>query len=78
MVEVNVTEAQANLAQLLARVEQGEEVVITRQGTPIAVLSSHTKRLKRFVSHADLRSTQKKSVISSLEHTQAMREEARY
>ena len=78
MVEVNVTEAQASLTQLLERVEQGEEVVITHQGRPIAVLSPHTKRLKRFVSHADLRATQKKSEVSSLEHIQAMREEARY
>ena len=78
MVEVNVAEAQTCLAQLLERVEQGEEVVITRQGRPIAVLSSHAKRLKRFVSHAELRATQKKSEVSSLEHIQAMREEARY
>jgi len=66
MIEVNVTEAQTTLTQLLERIEQGEEVVITRQGKPIAVLSSHTNRLERFMSHADLRSTQKKSATLSI------------
>jgi prevent-host-death family protein len=35
---VNVQEADATLSALLSRVEQGEEVVIARDGTPIAKL----------------------------------------
>jgi prevent-host-death family protein len=35
---VNVHEAKSQLSRLLARVEQGEEIVIARAGTPVAVL----------------------------------------
>ena len=34
-----VTEAKAHLSALLARVEGGEEIVITRRGIPVARLS---------------------------------------
>lgn len=37
-VQVNVQEAKTRLSQLLARAENGEEVVIARDGTPIAAL----------------------------------------
>jgi prevent-host-death family protein len=36
---VDVTEAEAHLAELLAKVEAGEEVIISRSNTPIAHLS---------------------------------------
>lgn len=36
MAVYNVHEAKAQLSQLLARVEAGEEVVIARGGTPVA------------------------------------------
>ena len=36
MTKVNVHEAKTNLSRLLAKVEAGEEVVITRRGTPVA------------------------------------------
>ena len=78
MIEVNVTKVQINFIQFLDRVEQGEEVVITCQGKLIAVLSAYRKQFKRFVSYADLRSTQKRAEISSLEHLQAMRQETPY
>ncbi len=38
MYEVNVHEAKTHLSRLLARVAQGEEVVIARAGKPIARL----------------------------------------
>ena len=38
MVTVNVREAKTSLSSLLARVEAGEEVVIARNGTPVARL----------------------------------------
>lgn len=34
-----VAEAKAHLSELLARVEKGEELVITRRGRPVAQLS---------------------------------------
>jgi prevent-host-death family protein len=38
MKQVNVHEAKTSLSQLLLDVEQGEEVVIARQGVPVARL----------------------------------------
>lgn len=35
---MNVQEAKTRLSQILARAEQGEEVVIARDGTPVARL----------------------------------------
>ena len=44
---VNVREAKANLSRLLAQVEAGEEVIITRNGKPVAKLVSVGKRGRR-------------------------------
>ena len=38
MTTVNVREAKTNLSKLLAQVEAGEEVVIARNGKPVARL----------------------------------------
>ena len=40
MAKVNVHEAKTHLSRLLQRVEQGEEVVIARDGKPVAKLVS--------------------------------------
>ena len=47
MVTVNVHEAKTHLSRLLAQVEAGEEVVIARNGNPVARLVSCTRRSKR-------------------------------
>ena len=39
MTTFTVAEAKAHLSELLARVEKGEELVITRRGRPVASLS---------------------------------------
>jgi prevent-host-death family protein len=44
---VNVHEAKSTLSALLARVEQGEEVVIARNGQPIAKLVRVVPETKR-------------------------------
>ena len=36
MITVNVHEAKTNLSRLLAKVEAGEDVIIARNGTPVA------------------------------------------
>lgn len=41
METVNVHEAKTHLSRLLERVERGEEIVIARAGTPIAVLTRY-------------------------------------
>ena len=38
---MNVHEAKTHLSKLLARVEDGEEIVIARDGRPIAVLNPY-------------------------------------
>jgi prevent-host-death family protein len=40
---VNVHEAKTHLSRLLAQVEAGEEVVIARDGNPIAILTAFKK-----------------------------------
>jgi prevent-host-death family protein len=37
--QVNIHEAKTQLSRLLSRVEQGEEIIIARAGTPVARLS---------------------------------------
>ena len=44
---VNVHEAKTHLSRLLAQVEAGEEVVIARNGKPVARLVSVRRRGKR-------------------------------
>lgn len=47
MQEVNIQEAQAQLPLLLTQVETGEEIVITRNGKPVARLVGCRPRGKR-------------------------------
>jgi prevent-host-death family protein len=42
--QVNVHEAKTHLSKLLERVEAGEEIVIARNGTPVAKLVKHEPR----------------------------------
>ena len=44
MLTVNIHEAKTNLSRLLAQVEAGEEVVIARNGKPVARLVRVQKR----------------------------------
>ena len=44
MVTVNVHEAKTNLSRLLAQVEAGEDVVIARNGKPVARLVEYSQR----------------------------------
>lgn len=44
MTQVNVHEAKTTLSKLLERVERGEEIVIARNGTPVAKLSRYTAK----------------------------------
>ena len=43
MIVSTVTEAKANLSALLEKVAQGEEVILSRAGKPIAVLQPYQK-----------------------------------
>ena len=46
MKQVNVHEAKTQLSRLLQDVEDGEEVVIARNGTPVAKLVPHVEQRK--------------------------------
>ena len=46
MITVNVHEVKTNLSRLLAQVESGEEVIIARNGKPVARLAPVQKRGK--------------------------------
>ena len=52
MVTVNVHEAKTNLSRLLAQVEAGEEVVIARNGKPVARLVRCRRGKRQFGSMA--------------------------
>ena len=45
--EVNVHEAKTHLSRLLRRVAAGEEIVIARAGTPVALLTRVTEPKRR-------------------------------
>ena len=47
MLTVNVHQAKTQLSRLLARVEEGEEVVIARRGEPVARLVACKPRSRR-------------------------------
>ena len=47
MVEIGAFEAKNTLGSLLDRVQQGEEIVITRHGKPVARLVPNEGRLNR-------------------------------
>lgn len=54
MIEVNIHEAKTQLSRLIARVEQGEEVVIARAGEPVAKLvrAEGSKRNRKLGAYA--------------------------
>ncbi|NTV15001.1 MAG: type II toxin-antitoxin system prevent-host-death family antitoxin [Desulfobulbaceae bacterium] len=56
MIEVNIKEARSQLSSLLTRVNQGEEVAVTRHGKKIACLVP-PQGVERLPSLADFRSS---------------------
>jgi len=52
--QVTVHEAKTNLSKLLARVEQGEEIVIARGSKPIAKLTPLSSQVPIFGFDADV------------------------
>jgi prevent-host-death family protein len=44
MTTVNVHEAKTNLSKLLARVEQGERIIIARAGKPVATIEPYREQ----------------------------------
>ena len=61
MVQVNVGEAKAQLSRLLKLVEAGEEVVIARNGVPVARLVALTEE-ERTLQHENVMAHYRASV----------------
>lgn len=45
--QFNIHEAKTNLSRIIERVERGEEIVISRAGTPVAKVVPLVRRMKR-------------------------------
>lgn len=74
MLAFTVAEAKAKLSEIIKRVEEGEEVTITRRGKPVVRMTA-SKPFLSFESHADLRAGQKPAQQSSTEIIREMRDE---
>lgn len=77
MQTVSVAEAKARLSGILARVEEGREVIITRRGLPVAKLSAVRQRKQPidFAALDALRAQQPLSRVSSVQLIRRMRDE---
>lgn len=53
MATFNVHEAKTHLSKLLARVAQGERIVIAKAGKPVAVIEPYTEQPRRRVYGID-------------------------
>lgn len=77
MIEINVKEARSQLSQLLNKVEQGQQIVLTRRGKKVACLVSPQQErslpsLKKFRESLDVSGTDLSTAVM------ASREEERY
>jgi len=61
-VEIGAFEAKNRLGMLLDRVEQGEEILITRHGKPVARLIPSTARVQSEQARAALRRIRQRAV----------------
>ncbi|HLF86760.1 MAG TPA: type II toxin-antitoxin system prevent-host-death family antitoxin [Nitrospiria bacterium] len=56
MIKAGIKEARQHLTEYLAKVERGEEIIITKRSEPIAKIIPLTKRRRvKLVSHKELR-----------------------
>lgn len=77
MVQVTVVEAKARLSEILDKVEEGEEVVITRHGRPIAQLTAVSKPKQPVRSLAAFRASMPRLRKPSAELLREARDEER-
>jgi prevent-host-death family protein len=77
MVTVTLAQAKANLSELIDRVENGEGVVITRHGRPVARLSAVDQPKKPLPSLAALRAKVPRWGTSSTKLLRRMRDDGR-
>jgi len=66
MIEIGAFEAKNKLSALLDRVEQGEEIVITRHGRPVARLVPSSDGIDRSQAQAALQRMRDRAVQAGL------------
>ena len=77
MIQVNVREAKAKLSAYFTKVQQGEEVLILRRGSPVAILKP-VEEPAPLPSLKDFRAGIKVGGLSASETIIRMRQESRY
>ena len=75
MIQVSVAEAKTQLSSLLDAVEDGQSVVITRRGKPIADLVPRCNVRDMLPQLAALRGSLPEQLISGIEIVSALRDE---
>jgi prevent-host-death family protein len=76
----SIADAKAHFSELIAQAEAGEEVIITRRGTPVARIQS-VRPPRKPMPIAELEASlavQEVAATPSIERLQALRDEARY
>ena len=75
MVTVNLAQAKATLSELIKKAEQGEPVVITRHGKPVANLSAASPAKQPFPDLTEFRAKMPKWRVSSAVLLRQLRDE---
>lgn len=75
---VTASEARRQLPKLLAAVEAGEEIIITRRGRPVARLTSVAVGMSPFPDRSDLRNSVPPMESSAAKTIRELREDSRY
>ncbi|MCA2554831.1 MAG: hypothetical protein IM466_14180 [Microcystis sp. M04BS1] len=78
MLKIEITDTSITFIQLLHEVEKGQDIIIFREGQPIAQLSPPLNSRHPLSSHQALRSQHQPSAIQSLDILQQLRQEAHY
>jgi prevent-host-death family protein len=74
---ITVADAKAHLSELLGRIENGEEIVITRRGKPVARLTAVEPAKQPVKSLAEFRRSIQQPRTPATEVLTALRDEAR-
>ena len=80
MVKIGIYEARTHWSEVIDRVEKGEEITITRHGTPVAKLVPANGHAKASVAEAieELRRFRRKHKLGGLTVKQMIEEGRRY
>ena len=72
---VSLAEAKTNLSEILNQVQDGEEIIVTRRGRPVARIAPVPKALKPLESRAEFRACLRNMKSSTTELIRRIRDE---